>query len=108
MRIIALLAAVYGQTVARQTLRYVARAAKRWRDGDAALAQIELAFARLPRLETDADAYRPFLADRLLDEAEFVPRSSASKALERVDHIRTIKLDAARIGRTYRISTTRC
>ena len=65
-RIVALLAAVSGRRAETAAIKFVARAAAQWRAGDAAMAQIELAFARLPRLEIDADAYRLFIADAVL------------------------------------------
>ena len=66
LRIAALLAATYGRAPRPIVLKQVARAAARWRAGEPALAQLELAFARLPRLETEADAYRLFLAGQLV------------------------------------------
>ena len=38
-----------------------------WRRGDKALANVRLAFARIPRLDDRSDAYRLFLAEELLD-----------------------------------------
>ena len=67
-RIAVLLSATYGRQVPPQALRSVTRAVRRWREGDGALAHIELAFARLPRLESENDAFRLFLAAELLDE----------------------------------------
>jgi hypothetical protein len=65
-RLLALLSAVYGRQVAPKVMYYVARASDQWRRGDKALAQIELAFARFPRLETKEDAFRLFLAEDLV------------------------------------------
>ena len=67
-RIAVLLSATYGREVPPQALRSVTRAVRRWREGDGALAHIELAFARLPRLESEDDGFRLFLAAALLDE----------------------------------------
>ena len=72
-RFLALLLAVYGRPVPREIIKYVARASDQWRRGDKCLAHIELAFARLPRLESREDGYRLFLAEALLEET-FSPR----------------------------------
>ena len=47
--------------------RHVGEAFAHWRRGDRALANIRLAFARIPRLGDYASAYRLFLAEELLD-----------------------------------------
>ncbi|MHB8884620.1 MAG: MalT transcriptional regulator family protein [Methylovirgula sp.] len=65
-RLLALLSAVYGRQISPRVMHHIARASEQWRRGDKALAHIELAFARLPRLETREDAFRLFLADNLL------------------------------------------
>ena len=56
----------------RATLAVIAKHVRRsigyWRRGDLALAHIELAFARLPPLASEEDAFRLFLAAALLDE----------------------------------------
>ena len=75
-RMAVLLAAVYGRPVTPLVTKAFARAAGHWRRGDGALAHIELAFARLPRLESEDDAFRLFLAERLLAEA-MTPRALA-------------------------------
>jgi hypothetical protein len=66
-RIFALLAATYGRTVPPEVFRHIEGASEQWRRGDKALANIRLAFARLPRLETRADVYRLFHAEDLLE-----------------------------------------
>ena len=66
-RLQVLLSAVYGRAVSPLVVKRARRAADHWRRGDKALAHIELAFARLPRLETEGDAFRLFLAEALLD-----------------------------------------
>jgi hypothetical protein len=66
-RMIALLAAAYGRTVSPDVFRHIEGASEQWRRGDKALANIRLAFARLPRLETRADAFRLFHAEDLLE-----------------------------------------
>lgn len=66
-RIFALLAAAYGRTVSPDVFRHIEGASEQWRRGDKALANIRLAFARLPRLETRADAFRLFHAEDLLE-----------------------------------------
>ncbi len=49
-------------------LGHLESAARFWKRGDKALANIRLAFARLPKLDDRAGAYRLFLAENLLDE----------------------------------------
>jgi hypothetical protein len=66
-RIFALLAAAYGRPVSLDVFRHIEGASEQWRRGDKALANIRLAFARLPRLNDRADAYRLFHAEDLLD-----------------------------------------
>ena len=44
------------------------RASEHWRDGDKALANIRLAFARLPRLDDRASLYRLLCAEDLLEQ----------------------------------------
>ncbi len=67
-RILTLLSAVYGRAVSPDVFRHIEGASEQWRRGDKALANIRLAFARLPRLETRTDAYRLFVAEDLLDK----------------------------------------
>lgn len=66
-RVFALLAVAYGRTVPHDVFRHMEAASEQWRRGDKALANIRLAFARLPRLESHADAYRLFHAEELLE-----------------------------------------
>ena len=66
-RVFALLAAAYGRAVSPDICRHIESASEQWRRGDKALANIRLAFARLPRLETRADAFRLFHAENLLE-----------------------------------------
>jgi hypothetical protein len=47
--------------------RHLGEAFAHWRRGDKALANIRVAFARIPRLDDRAGAYRLFLAEKLLD-----------------------------------------
>lgn len=65
-RLLALLSAVYGRQISPRIMHHVSRASEQWGRGDKALAHIELAFARFPRLETRDDAFRLFLAEDLL------------------------------------------
>ncbi len=65
-RLLALLSAVYGRQISPRVMHHVSRASEQWRRRDKVLAQIELAFARFPRLETRDDAFRLFLAEDLL------------------------------------------
>ncbi len=67
-RLTVLLTAAYGREASPLVLHFAKRASLRWRRGEAALAHIELAFARLPRLATEEDAFRLFLAEALLDD----------------------------------------
>ena len=68
-RIFALLAAAYGRPVSPDIFRHIEGASEQWRRGDKALANIRLAFARLPPLETRADAFRLFHAEDLLERS---------------------------------------
>lgn len=65
-RILALLGAAYGRPVPVSVLRHIDGASNEWRRGDKALANIRLAYARLPRFERRDDAYPLFLAASLL------------------------------------------
>ena len=67
-RVAILLSATCGTQVASYALHFVSRALRRWHAGDGVLAHIELAFARLQRLESEDDAFRLFLVETLLDE----------------------------------------
>lgn len=78
-RIFTLLAAAYGRAVSHDVFRHIEGASEQWRRGDKALANIRLAFARLPRLNDKTDAYRLFLAEDLLDKG--MSPSALMKAL---------------------------
>jgi hypothetical protein len=65
-RILALLGAAYGRQMSPRIMHHVARASEQWVRGETALAQFELAFARLPRLQTREEAFRLFLAEEVL------------------------------------------
>jgi hypothetical protein len=65
-RLLALLGAAYGRQMSPRLMHRVARASEQWARGETALAQIELAFARWPRLRTSEDAFRLFLAEEVL------------------------------------------
>lgn len=67
-RLFALFAAACGRSPPSDLLAHLESAARFWNRGDKALANIRLAFGRLPRLDDRTDAYRLFLAERLLDE----------------------------------------
>jgi hypothetical protein len=67
-RVFALLAAAYARSVSPDVLRHINDASEQWRRGDKALANIRLAFARLPRLEDRAGAFRLFHAEVLLEQ----------------------------------------
>ncbi len=66
-RLFALLAAAHGRPMPPDLPRHLDEAFAHWRRGDRALANIRLAFARIPRLDDRSDAYRLFLAEELLD-----------------------------------------
>ncbi|MGH6822508.1 MAG: hypothetical protein ACRECP_03530 [Methylocella sp.] len=65
-RILALLAAAYGQPIADHAIAKMRRAAALWEEGEKALAQIHLAFIGLPDAD-EAVAYRLFLALKTFD-----------------------------------------
>lgn len=66
-RIAALLTVAYGRPVSPDVFRHIEGASEQWRRGDKALANIRLAFARLPRLEDRASIARLFHAEDLLE-----------------------------------------
>ena len=66
-RLCALLAAAHGRPMSPDLPRHLGEAFAHWRRGDRALANVRLAFARIPRLDDRSDAYRLFLAEELLD-----------------------------------------
>ncbi|QXX74164.1 hypothetical protein MHY1_00972 [Methylovirgula sp. HY1] len=66
-RIFALLAVAYGRVASPDAFRHIEGASEQWRRGDRALANIRLAFARLPRLEDRASVTRLFHAEDLLE-----------------------------------------
>ena len=66
-RLHALLAAAHGRPMSPDLPRHLGEAFAHWRRGDKALANIRLAYARIPRLDDRSDAYRLFLAEELLD-----------------------------------------
>lgn len=65
-RLLALLSAVCGRQINPRVMHQVSRASDCWSRGDEVLANIELAYARFPRLQTEEDAFRLFLAENLL------------------------------------------
>lgn len=71
-RLSALLAAAYGRSPPSDLPIHLESGARYWKRGDKALANIRLAFARLPRLDDApadrAGAYRLFLAENLLED----------------------------------------
>jgi hypothetical protein len=67
-RLLALLAAAHGRPASPELQRHLESASDYWRRGEKALANIRLAYAALPRLVDHADAYRLFLAEKLLDD----------------------------------------
>lgn len=67
-RLFALLAVAFRRLAPSNILRHIDNASLHWRRGDKALANIHLAFARLPRLENEADAWCLHLAAAMLDD----------------------------------------
>jgi hypothetical protein len=67
-RLLALLGVATWRPPSSDVLRHVEGASAWWRRGEKALANIRLAYARIPRIEDRADAYRLFLAKALLDD----------------------------------------
>jgi len=65
-RILALLTAAFSAPVNAAVLIKLRHASKLWRQGDKSLAQIHLEQLRLPKLETEEQAFRLFLADQLI------------------------------------------
>jgi hypothetical protein len=65
-RILALLSAAFAAPVDPAVLAKLRRAAELWAQGDKCLAQIHLEHLRLPKLESEEQAFRLFLADRLI------------------------------------------
>ena len=65
-RILALLAAAYSAPVNPAVLGKLRRAAELWAQGEKCLAQIHLAHLRLPKLESEEQAFGLFLADQLI------------------------------------------
>jgi hypothetical protein len=65
-RILALLAAALSAPVSAAVLGKLRRASELWAQGDKCLAQIHLAHLRLPKLESEEQAFRLFLADQLI------------------------------------------
>ena len=65
-RILALLAVAFSAPVNPAVLAKLRRAAEVWAQGDKCLAQIHIEHLRLPKLESEEQAFRLFLADRLI------------------------------------------
>jgi len=65
-RILALLAAAFSAPVNAAVLVKLRHASALWAQGDKSLAQIHLEHLRLPKLETEEQAFRLFLADQLI------------------------------------------
>jgi hypothetical protein len=65
-RILALLAAAFSAPVNAAVLAKLRHASELWAQGDKCLAQIHLEHLRLPKLESEEQAFRLFLADHLI------------------------------------------
>jgi hypothetical protein len=72
-RLFALLAVAFRRPSFPNILRHIENASSYWRRGEKALANIHLAFARLPRLGDETDAWCLHLAAAMLDEG-YSPR----------------------------------
>jgi hypothetical protein len=67
IRLLTLLCAAYGRSIADETLSHINHAAKRWREGQADRAAVHLALTRLDPLPQPRDAARRlFMADGLM------------------------------------------
>jgi hypothetical protein len=67
LRVLTLLSAAYGRTIAPAVLGNIERAAKAWHEGDDCLAYIHLAHARFPALDDSREAARRlFIADAFM------------------------------------------
>jgi hypothetical protein len=92
-RVFALLAAAYGRAPQPDLSDHLVSAARFWKRGDKALANIRLAFAHLPPLKSRDDAYRLFLAECLLDDDGLSP-----DALMKVMGLRPTPSDLAKFN----------
>jgi hypothetical protein len=72
-RLFALLEVAFRRPASPNILRHIENASLHWSRGDKALANIHLAFARLPRLESEMDAWCLHLAASMLDDG-YSPR----------------------------------
>ena len=84
-RLLALLSVAYRGNVSSDLFRRIERASKQWMLGDKCLAHIELAYANLPKLENNEDAFSLYLADALIDDG-MSPRT----LLKELGHDRTL------------------
>jgi hypothetical protein len=66
-RLLSLLTAAYREPLAGGVIEKIRRAGEFWRAGEKALAQIQLAFIGLPKID-ETDAYRLFLAGMALEK----------------------------------------
>jgi hypothetical protein len=70
-------------------VKTIENASEQWRRGEKALAHIHLAFTGLPRLESANDAYRPYLAEALLDDGlpprEMLAELGLGRAMRQLD-----------------------
>jgi hypothetical protein len=67
-RLFALLAVSFDRPPPSDILHHLEGASKHWQQGDKALANIRLAFARLPQLESETQAWSLHLAAAMLDD----------------------------------------
>jgi hypothetical protein len=68
-RLFALLSIAFDRPFSPNIFEHLQRASNYWRHGDRALANIHIAFARLPRLENRNEAWRLHLAAGILDDS---------------------------------------
>ena len=64
-QILALLSLTFRKRISTDALKFIKRASMQWARGEKAIAHFELAYARLPRLETRNEAWPLFYADGL-------------------------------------------
>lgn len=75
-RVLTLLAAAFSAPVDAAVLGKLRRASELWAQGDKCLAQIHLEHLRLPKLESEEQAFRLYLADHLIASGQS-PRGRA-------------------------------
>ena len=95
-RILALLAAAFSAPVNAAVLVKLRHASALWTQGDKSLAQIHLEQLRLPKLETEEQAFRLFLADHLIASGHSPRRLCRTIGFELPEGLRKFSLDQPR------------